>query len=102
VNSYSAPSAIILTFVQRASSVFAAILTDLYALLSRGTWLTVQVGPSGACLTSFQIRVFAQKFYQFLDGVSQHHRDVDDLLAKVSTRTRTRPATVYSACTDFG
>ncbi|KAH7105359.1 exocyst complex component, sec15 subunit [Auriculariales sp. MPI-PUGE-AT-0066] len=29
-----------------------------------------------------EIRVFAQKFYQFLDGVSQHHRDVDDLLAK--------------------
>ncbi|EJD48589.1 exocyst complex component, sec15 subunit [Auricularia subglabra TFB-10046 SS5] len=33
-------------------------------------------------LCSNEIRVFAQKFYQFLEGVSQHHRDVDELLGK--------------------
>ncbi len=31
-----------------------------------------------------QIRSFVQNFYQFLEGVSQHHRDIDDLLSKVS------------------
>jgi len=29
-----------------------------------------------------EIRTFAQKFYQFVDGVSQHHRDIDELLGK--------------------
>ncbi|KAF4619283.1 hypothetical protein D9613_005102 [Agrocybe pediades] len=28
------------------------------------------------------IRVFIQKFYAFVDGVSQHHRDIDELLSK--------------------
>lgn len=31
----------------------------------------------------FQIRSFVQKFYQFIEGVSQHHRDIDELLGKV-------------------
>lgn len=28
------------------------------------------------------IRTFIQKFYAFVDGVSQHHRDIDELLSK--------------------
>ncbi|OBZ77174.1 Exocyst complex component 6 [Grifola frondosa] len=28
------------------------------------------------------IRNFVQNFYQFIEGVSQHHRDIDDLLSK--------------------
>ncbi|KAJ3554408.1 hypothetical protein NM688_g3127 [Phlebia brevispora] len=28
------------------------------------------------------IRSFVQNFYQFLEGVAQHHRDIDDLLSK--------------------
>ncbi|KZW03721.1 exocyst complex component, sec15 subunit [Exidia glandulosa HHB12029] len=36
-----------------------------------------------------EIRVFAQKFYQFLEGVSQHHRDVDDMLSKTLDRLLT-------------
>ncbi|KDR83938.1 hypothetical protein GALMADRAFT_236441 [Galerina marginata CBS 339.88] len=28
------------------------------------------------------IRVFIQKFYAFVEGVSQHHRDIDELLSK--------------------
>jgi len=31
-----------------------------------------------------QIRDFVQRFYQFVEGVSQHHRNVDELLSKVS------------------
>jgi len=31
----------------------------------------------------WQIRAFIQKFYAFVDGVSQHHRDIDELLSKV-------------------
>ena len=34
-------------------------------------------------LTFPQIRSFIQKFYQFVEGVSQHHRNIDDLLSKV-------------------
>jgi hypothetical protein len=34
-------------------------------------------------LIFFQIRGFVQKFYQFIEGVSQHHRDIDELLGKV-------------------
>ena len=30
-----------------------------------------------------QIRDFVQRFYQFVEGVSQHHRNVDELLSKV-------------------
>jgi hypothetical protein len=33
--------------------------------------------------TNSQIRSFIQKFYQFLEGVSQHHRDIDELLSNV-------------------
>jgi exocyst complex component 6 len=33
-----------------------------------------------------QIRSFIQKFYQFVEGVSQHHRNIDELLSKVSRR----------------
>lgn len=32
-----------------------------------------------------QIRSFIQKFYHFVDGVSQHHGNIDELLGKVST-----------------
>ncbi|KAF9472959.1 exocyst complex component, sec15 subunit [Pholiota conissans] len=28
------------------------------------------------------IRIFIQKFYAFVEGVSQHHRDIDDLLSR--------------------
>ncbi len=31
-----------------------------------------------------QIGDFVQRFYQFVEGVSQHHRNVDELLSKVS------------------
>ena len=31
-----------------------------------------------------QIRDFVHRFYQFVEGVSQHHRNVDELLSKVS------------------
>jgi hypothetical protein len=31
-----------------------------------------------------QIRNFIQKFYHFVDGVSQHHGNIDELLNKVS------------------
>jgi hypothetical protein len=34
-------------------------------------------------LTGLQIRSFVQRFYQFIEGVSQHHRNVDELLSKV-------------------
>lgn len=34
------------------------------------------------CLS--QIRGFIQKFYTFIEGVSQHHRNIDELLSKVS------------------
>lgn len=30
-----------------------------------------------------QIRSFVQNFYQFIEGVSQHHRNIDDLLSRV-------------------
>lgn len=30
-----------------------------------------------------QIRDFVQRFYQFVEGVSQHHRNVDELMSKV-------------------
>ena len=30
-----------------------------------------------------QIRSFVQNFYQFIEGVSQHHRNIDDQLSKV-------------------
>ena len=30
-----------------------------------------------------QIRSFVHNFYQFIEGVSQHHRNIDDLLSKV-------------------
>jgi hypothetical protein len=33
-----------------------------------------------------QIRDFVQRFYQFVEGVSQHHRNVDELMSKVSDR----------------
>jgi len=29
------------------------------------------------------IRDFVQRFYQFVEGVSQHHRNVDELMSKV-------------------
>jgi hypothetical protein len=29
------------------------------------------------------IRNFIQRFYQFVEGVSQHHRNIDELLSKV-------------------
>lgn len=32
-----------------------------------------------------QIDNFAKKFYQFVEGVSSHHRNVDELLGKVKT-----------------
>ncbi len=31
-----------------------------------------------------QIRSFVHNFYQFIEGVAQHHRNIDDLLSKVS------------------
>ena len=31
-----------------------------------------------------QIRDFVQRFYRFVEGVSQHHRNVDELLSKVN------------------
>jgi len=42
----------------------------------------------------FQIRGFVQKFYQFIEGVSQHHRDIDELLGKV--RQLRRPYHIYT------
>lgn len=33
----------------------------------------------------YQIRGFIQKFYTFVEGVSDHHRNIDDLLSKVSS-----------------
>ncbi|EPT03610.1 exocyst complex component sec15 subunit [Fomitopsis schrenkii] len=37
---------------------------------------------SGFYLCCQDIRNFVQNFYQFLEGVSQHHRNIDDLLSK--------------------
>lgn len=38
-------------------------------------------------LIAKQIRNFIQKFYQFVEGVSQHHRNIDELLSKVCSTT---------------
>lgn len=59
------------------------ILTNVHPLFPRGLLILCQILLR---LTWFQIRVFAQKFYQFVDGVSSHHRDFDDLLGKVRSR----------------
>lgn len=40
--------------------------------------------PPFAIADQDQIRDFVQRFYQFVEGVSQHHRNVDELLSKVS------------------
>ncbi|KZT72537.1 exocyst complex subunit Sec15-like protein [Daedalea quercina L-15889] len=37
---------------------------------------------SGFYLCCQDIRSFVQKFYEFLEGVSQHHRNIDDLLSR--------------------
>ncbi|KAH9931767.1 rsec15 [Amylocystis lapponica] len=34
------------------------------------------------CCQDASIRNFVQNFYQFIEGVSQHHRNIDDLLSK--------------------
>lgn len=34
-------------------------------------------------LTYPQFRAFIQQFYQFVEGVSQHHSNIDDLLSRV-------------------
>lgn len=58
---------------------------------SQGFYLSCQdVGVQFCLMTilvltgSPQIRSFVQNFYQFIEGVSQHHRNIDDLLSKVS------------------
>lgn len=43
-----------------------------------------RVGVTSVCWQHSQIRSFIQKFYQFVEGVSQHHRNIDELLSKVS------------------
>ncbi|CAG7848707.1 SubName: Full=Related to secretory pathway protein (Exocyst complex protein Sec15) {ECO:0000313/EMBL:CCA69070.1} [Serendipita indica DSM 11827] len=39
---------------------------------------------------SHKIRSFVQKFYQFVEGVSQHHRDIDELLGTSLDRLMTK------------
>jgi Exocyst complex subunit Sec15-like len=50
-----------------------------------------------------QIRDFVQRFYQFVEGVSQHHRNVDELLSKVCDHLFLSIANelVYSHSTPF-
>jgi hypothetical protein len=62
----------LLTFRGHKVSIFAA---RMYVVL----W------PCSHCdAYQDQIRDFVQRFYQFVEGVSQHHRNVDELLSKVS------------------
>lgn len=42
------------------------------------------------------IRSFVEQFYQFADGVAQHHVDIDEVLRKVSRRSGCRHLTVQS------
>ncbi len=66
---------------QNATASAITLVTNILSLLPR-----CMHNSFGQCIfanTAFKIRGFIQQFYAFVEGVSQHHRNVDDLLCKV-------------------
>ena len=61
----------LLTFLGHKVSTFVA---RMYVVIVRARF---------AITHKSQIRDFVQRFYQFVEGVSQHHRNVDELMSKV-------------------
>ena len=77
---------------QLSSSILSMIAVPQRLLTFRGHRVSIFVARMYVVLWSCslydayrdQIRDFVQRFYQFVEGVSQHHRNVDELLSKVS------------------
>ena len=75
------PLAVLTVAAHRHLSIFPGHRVSTCVAKTYAASVLASVTP---ILTRNQIRDFVQRFYSFVEGVSQHHRNVDELLSKVS------------------
>ena len=71
------------TLFQWIPPVEPPVVTKLLRVLPVGACLHTLACGTCHVLTTVQIDSFTEKFFYFVDGVSQGHRNVDELLGKV-------------------
>ena len=74
----------VIRFVLQCGTAYkSSVVTNILSLLSRCELTTFACRMTDLTCITLQIRTFVDKYYQFIEGVAQYQRDIDELLGKV-------------------